>query len=54
MKKFAVLLAALLALIGLAGCIAVPVYEPGYRPYGHGYYDQGYPYYGSGYYRRRY
>ena len=39
--------AALLAALGLSGCIAVPVYEPGYRS--HGYYGGGY--YGGGYHR---
>ena len=32
MKMIAV---ALLAALGLSGCIAVPVYEPGYRSYGY-------------------
>jgi hypothetical protein len=40
MKMIAV---ALLAALGLSGCIAVPVYEPGYRSYGY--------YGGGGYYR---
>ena len=47
--------AALLIALGLSGCIAVPVYEPGYRArayYGPGpYYGGGY--YGGGYYRYR-
>jgi len=41
--------AALLAALGLSGCIAVPVYEPGYRS--HGYYGGGGGYYGGGYHR---
>jgi hypothetical protein len=45
-----IIAAALLLALGLSGCIAVPVYEPGYRG-GYGYYGPG-PYYG-GYYRYR-
>lgn len=48
MKKLAALVAALLAVIGLSGCVVVPAYEPGYRTYyGPGYYDPGYNYYGG-------
>lgn len=48
MKKLAALVAALLAVIGLSGCVVVPAYEPGYRTYyGPGYYDPGYSYYGG-------
>jgi hypothetical protein len=57
MKKLAALFAALLAVIGLSGCVVVPAYEPGYRTYdrtyyGSGYYEPGYRYYGGrrGYY----
>jgi hypothetical protein len=48
MKKLAALVAALLAVIGLSGCVVVPAYEPGYRSsyYGPGYYEPGYTYYG--------
>ena len=55
MKKLAALVAAVIAFIGLSGCVVVPAYEPGYRTYyrsGPGYYDPGYNYYG-GYYARR-
>ena len=52
MKMIAV---ALLAALGLSGCIAVPVYEPGYRSYGY-YGGGGYAYrpYGDYRYRDRY
>jgi hypothetical protein len=53
MKKLAALVAALLAVIGLSGCVVVPAYEPGYRTYGPGYYEPGYTYYGR-YGRRGY
>ncbi len=48
MKAFA---AVLLAAATLSGCVVVPAYDPGYRPYGYtyGYYDRGYPYYGYRY-----
>lgn len=49
-----IIAAVLLVALGLSGCIAVPVYEPGYRT--GGYYGPG-PYYGGpyygGYYRYR-
>ena len=40
-----IIVTALLVAIGLSGCIAVPVYEPGYR---HGGYYAPAPYYGGG------
>ena len=49
MKMIAV---ALLAALGLSGCIAVPVYEPGYRSYGY-YGGGGYAYRPYGYHRYR-
>jgi uncharacterized protein YceK len=53
-----IIVTALLVALGLSGCIAVPVYEPGYRTGGYyapaPYYGGG-GYYGGGYrYRERY
>jgi hypothetical protein len=52
MKKLVAVAVAALAIVGLSGCVVVPAYEPGYRPYygyGPGYYDRDYRYYRRGY-----